>query len=81
MKNKQEKKLTILAPSSRSMVLAAATPFGSPSILMTLLLSSSGGIMMDVPVSVLMRFTRECGMWNGGMGKWGNGIHTHLFTT
>ena len=29
--------------------------------------------MMDVPVSVLMRFTRECGMGECGMGECGMG--------
>ncbi len=48
---------TILAVISRSIVLAAATPLGSPSMRITLLFSSSGGMMMEVPVSVFIRFT------------------------
>ena len=39
------------------MALAAATPLGSPSIRIVSLLTSSAGMMMEVPVSVLMRFT------------------------
>ena len=50
---------TIFAAISSSMALAAATPLGSPSMRIMSLLSSSGGMMMDVPVSVLMRFTKE----------------------
>ena len=39
------------------MVFAAATPLGSPSIRIVSFLTSSGGMMIEVPVSVLMRFT------------------------
>ena len=49
------------------MVFAAATPLGSPSIRIVSLLTSSAGMMMEVPVSVLMRFTTVRGRvqrWN-----------------
>lgn len=39
------------------MLLAAFTPTGSPSMRMMSLFSVSEGMMMDVPVSVLMRLT------------------------
>ena len=62
--------LTILAAISRRMLWAAATPLGSPSIRMTSLFSSSGGILMDVPVSVLILFT------GGGEGVWSPSRHS-----
>ena len=49
------------------MAFAAATPLGSPSIRIVSLLTSSAGMMMEVPVSVLMRFTTVRGRvqrWN-----------------
>ena len=49
------------------MAFAAATPLGSPSIRIVSLLTSSAGMMMEVPVSVLMRFTTLRGpvqRWN-----------------
>ncbi len=49
--------LTILVAISRSMFFAALTPTGSPSMRMQSFFSVSGGMMMDVPVSVLMRLT------------------------
>ena len=52
---------TILAAISSNMVFAAATPLGSPSIRIVSLLTSSGGMMIEVPVSVLMRFTTVSG--------------------
>lgn len=44
-------KLTILLAIFSSSSLALCTPDGSPSILMTLLLSESGGIVIATPVS------------------------------
>ncbi len=65
------------------MVLAACTPLGSPSIRMQSLFLVSGGMIMDVPVSVLIRLTgcvvvvvvvvREGEGEGGGGGKGGGG--------
>ena len=52
---------TILEANSSSMFLAAFTPTGSPSMRMQSFLSVSGGIMMEVPVSVLIRLTAKMG--------------------
>ena len=69
-KNKQTKKLktaktfctnklTSFLTICNISALAKATPLGEPSILSTLLFSLLDGIKMDVPVSVLMRFTEN----------------------
>lgn len=69
-KNKQTKKLktvktfctnklTSFLTICNISALAKATPLGEPSILSTLLFSLLDGIKMDVPVSVLMRFTEK----------------------
>ena len=52
-------KLTSFLTICNISALAKATPLGEPSILSTLLFSLLDGIKMDVPVSVLMRFTEK----------------------
>ena len=57
VQTKNNLKRTIFAAISSSIDLAAFTPIGSPSIRTMSLFSLSGGMIIDVPVSVFIRLT------------------------